>query len=164
MKKWVMISFPFILGTIVSLILIFIKICDIQIIKVDFVLNAIITCVVTLAGFILASLSIIISMSNSAIMLKIKAEGGLTELSIRYSITLLLSLLMLCVFIALGASMNTENIVRARWIIVCSGLTVAYLLSLFTTVYYLIRIIHKIPLTTDLQINNKPSVPDGEFR
>lgn len=163
MRKMIPIFTPLILGIIVSLIMLFIKIPDPKIDKIDFVLNAIITSVVTLAGFILTSLTIIIGMSNSAIMKKIIKAGGLSELIIRYTTTMVLSLVLIIVFITFGGLIKCDNLVSSKILIVGCGIITAYLFSLVTTCYYLLLIISRLPADR-VEVIKEASVPHGSFR
>lgn len=162
MKKAVL--FPVCSGIIIMIILFTIKIPDIKICKIDFVMNAIITCVVTLAGFILTSISIIIGMSGSPIMKKISKDGGLPELILRYSTTMVLSLLLIVVFILIGSTIGEDNIVSKNSIIIGAGILVPYFISLVSTCFYLLRIISQIPNNNNVEVIEEPSVPKGEFR
>lgn len=162
MKKAVL--FPVCSGIIIMILLLIIKVPDVVIYKIDFVLNAIITCVVTLAGFILTSVSIIIGMSGSTIMKKISKDGGLPELILRYTTTMVLSLLLIIVFIILGAMIREDNVVTRNCIIIGSGILFPYLISLVSTCYYLLKIISQIPNNSNVELVDEPSVPKGEFR
>lgn len=158
------IIFPLCVGLTTMIILFLIKISNIEICKVDFVLNAIITCVVTLAGFILTSISIIIGMSGSPIMEKISKDGGLPELVARYSTTMILSLLLIVTFISLGATIGKDNVINRNGIIIGAGILTAYFISLVYTCYYLLRIISKIPDKSSVETVLEPSSPQGDFR
>lgn len=162
MKKAIIV--PALLSIAAVIILIFFKVPDICINKIDFVLSAIITCVVTISGFILTSVSIIIGMSGSLIMKKISKDGGLLELITRYSTTLILSLIVIIVFIILGSMVKTDNVVPSSSIIVGSAIIVAYIYSLITTCYYLLAIIAKIPCENSIENSNNPAQPKGDFR
>ena len=164
MKKCIKFFLPLLLGGFVALVLHFIKIQDVAIFRIDFVMNAIITCVTTLAGFILTSISIIIGMSASPIMQDIRKKGGLSELVMTYSEDLGLSLVMIIVFIFLGANIGEDNVISARWIVICASVLTSYICSMIITVFYLLRIIAKIPSNPIISSDKIPTVPPGEFR
>lgn len=162
MKKAIII--PISACVILILILYMLKIPNMKICKIDFVMNAIVTCVVTLAGFILTSISIIISMSGSPIMKKIITEGGFKELKTHYTMTLILSLVLIIVCIGLGITIGEDNVVNGKGIIIGSSVLVSYFISLVSTCYYLLRIISEIPNNRNVEVINEPSVPKGDFR
>lgn len=155
---------PSLIAIVVVIVLVFLKVPNICINKIEFVMSAIITCVVTLSGFILTSVSIIIGMSGSLIMKKISRNGGLSELIARYSTTLILSLIVIIVLVVMGSMINTDNIVSSRSIIVCSSIIIGYLYSLITTCYYLLAIIARIPCENSIESSDNPSKPQGDFR
>lgn len=156
--------FPLCCGITVMIFLHIIKVQDTEIPKIDFVMNAVITCAVTLAGFILTSISIIVGMSGSPIMKKISKDGGLPEIIARYTTTMVLSLLLIIIFIVIGATIKGNNIVSKNCIIIGAGIIFAYLFSLLSTCYYLFKIISQIPDSNHVEVIEEPSVPKGEFR
>lgn len=155
---------PFLIAIVAGIVLVFLKVPDIYINKIDFVMSSIITCVVTMSGFILTSVSIIIGMSGSLIMKKISKDGGLSELIARYSTTLILSLIVVIAFIVLGSMIKDDNIVSSRLIVVGSVIVISYLYSLITTCYYLLAIIARIPCENSIESSDKPTKPQGDFR
>ena len=162
MKKAIII--PILSGIVMLGILYGCKVPGITIYKVDFVMNAIITCVITLVGFILTSVSIVIGMSGNPIMKKISDDGGLPELITRYTTTLVLSLLVIFVFISMGATLSDNNFVCRGWIITSVSLLFSYVISLIGTCYYLLKIISLLPNCNEVKQIKEPSVPDGEFK
>lgn len=163
MKKYIEIFLPLILGILVAAILYFVKVPDIKIYRIEFVMNSTITCVTTLAGFILTSLSIIIGMSASPIMQKIRDEGGLPELVWIYSEALALSLGVIILFILLGANIGEDNLISAKWVIICTGALVSYVSSMIVASVYLLLIISKIP-SNKLVSSIGKTTPPGNFR
>lgn len=164
MKKYIEIFLPLLLGVLVAAILYFVKVPDIKIYRIEFVMNSTITCVTTLAGFILTSLSIIIGMSASPIMQKIRDEGGLSELVWIYSEALALSLGVIILLIVLGANIGEDNLILAKWVIICGGVLVSYICSMIVSSVYLLLIISKIPSNKIITSVDRPTRPPGEFR
>lgn len=154
---------PLIFSLVIVGVLLLFKISSITINKIDFVLSACITCVVTLTGFILTSVSIVVGLSGSGIMKKISRTGNLSELVSRYIVTLVLSLLLLIIFIALGATIGKDNMVSSMCLLVGAGISSSYLYSLISTCFYLLRIISKIP-EEYVETSDKASAPEGEYR
>lgn len=147
----------------IMILLYMVKIQDLEIPKIDTILNAIIACVVILAC-ILTSVFIILNMSESQIMKKIRKDGGLPELIARYTTTMVLSLLLIIIFIIIGAIIKDDNIVTRNCILISSGILFSYLFSLISTCYYLFKIIALIPDNNNIEVIEEPNVPKGEFR
>lgn len=164
MKKYIKIIVPPILGVLTSFVLYKYDFSGIVIYRIEFVMNAIITCVTTLAGFILTSLSIIIGMSSSPIMKKIQDEGGMPELVWIYSESLAMSLIVIVLFVLLGANVGEDNLVNSNWGIISAGTLVAYICSVIVTSVYLLMIISRIPSNRFINTTNKPTTPPGKFR
>ena len=164
MKKYIKIILPLILGILTVFILNAMKVSSMKIYRIEFVMNAIITCVTTIAGFVLTSLSIIIGMSASPIMQKIRDDGGFPELIWIYSEALALSLIVIIMFIVLGANVGEDNIVTSKWVMACAGVLVSYIFSMVVTSVYLLLIIAKIPSNRKIVMEGKPTVPPGKFR
>lgn len=164
MKKYIKIILPLVFGILTVFILNAMKVSSVEIYRIEFVMNAIITCVTTLAGFVLTSLSIIIGMSASPIMQKIRDDGGLPELVWIYSEALALSLIVIIMFIVLGANVGDDNIVTSKWVTACAGVLVSYISSMVVTSVYLLLIIAKIPSNKKIVMEEKPTVPPGKFR
>ena len=66
--------------------------------RVEFILNAVISCATTISGFVITSVSILIGATSSEIMKEIKAQGGFTELQIRYTEALILGIITIVYF------------------------------------------------------------------
>ena len=164
MKKYIKIILPLILGILTSIILYIHDFPGIEIYRIEFVMNAIITCVTTLAGFVLTSLSIIIGMSSSPIMKRIQDEGGMPELVWIYSESLAMSLIVIVLFVLLGANVGEDNFVSSNWGIICAGTLVTYICSMIVTSVYLLMIISKIPSNGIINTKKKPTTPPGNFR
>lgn len=129
--------------------------------RVEFILNAVISCATTISGFAITSVSILIGATSSEIMKEIKAQGGFTELQIRYTEALILGIITIVYFIFLGATLDETACICRLFISVSAGILVAYGYSVISAGYYLLSIIgllNKIKSTV-----TTPSVPSGEF-
>lgn len=129
--------------------------------RVEFILNAVISCATTISGFVITSVSILIGATSSEIMKEIKAQGGFTELQIRYTEALILGIITIVYFIFLGATLDETACICRLFISVSAGILVTYGYSVISAGYYLLSIIgllNKIKSTV-----TTPSVPSGEF-
>ena len=129
--------------------------------RVEFILNAVISCATTISGFVITSVSILIGATSSEIMKEIKAQGGFTELQIRYTQALILGIITIVYFIFLGATLDETACICRLFISVSAGILVAYGYSVISAGYYLLSIIgllNKIKSTV-----TTPSIPSGEF-
>mgnify|MGYP004552569543 FL=1 len=129
--------------------------------RVEFILNAVISCATTISGFVITSVSILIGATSSEIMKEIKAQGGFTELQIRYTESLILGIITIVYFIFLGATIDETACICRSYISVSAGILVAYGYSVISAGYYLLSVIgllNKIKSTV-----TTPSVPSGEF-
>ena len=73
-------AFPIIVGFLTGFGLYLMKIPDLVMPRLEFLLNAIISCATTVSGFIISSVAILIGATESQIMIKIKRNGGFPEL------------------------------------------------------------------------------------
>lgn len=109
--------------------------------RVEFILNAVISCTTTISGFAITSVSILIGATSSEIMKEIKAQGGFTELQIRYTEALILGIITIVYFIFLGATLDETACICRLFISVSAGILVAYGYSVISAGYYLLSII-----------------------
>ena len=154
------ILFPIALGVVAAFLIIIMKVPAITLPRVEFILNAVISCATTISGFVITSVSILIGATSSEIMKEIKAQGGFTELQIRYTEALILGIITIVYFIFLGATLD-ETACIWLFISVSAGILVAYGYSVISAGYYLLSVIgllNKIKSTV-----TTPSVPSGEF-
>ena len=155
------ILFPIALGVVAAFLIIIMKVPAITLPRVEFILNAVISCATTISGFVITSVSILIGATSSEIMKEIKAQGGFTELQIRYTEALILGIITIVYFIFLGATLDETACICRLFISVSAGILVAYGYSVISAGYYLLSIIgllNKIKSTV-----TTPSVPSGEF-
>lgn len=155
------ILFPIALGVAAAFLIVIMKVPAITLPRVEFILNAVISCATTISGFVITSVSILIGATSSEIMKEIKAQGGFSELQIRYTEALILGIITIVYFIFLGAMIDETACICRSFISVSAGILVAYGYSVISAGYYLLSIIGllnkiKSPATT-------PSVPSGEF-
>lgn len=166
MKKYpiIAVSIPIVLAVISGCIVKNLGISSVSFNRFEFLLNSIITSATTIAGFVLAAVTILVGAANSAIMKTIKNEGGLEELRWRYIETLILALAVVVIFTILGGVVEPENnSVPLSWLSLCAGILVAYLSSTISTCYYLLAIIGKL-YDDDSDAGANPSSPEGHFR
>ena len=108
-------AFPIIVGFLTGFGLYLMKIPDLVMPRLEFLLNAIISCATTVSGFIISSVAILIGATESQIMIKIKRNGGFPELKIRYAETLVVGLFVVAYFVFLGAAVEATN--QCSWLI-----------------------------------------------
>lgn len=141
---------------------IFVKGQPVEIPRIEFVLNSIITCASTLIGFILTSLSIIFGLVNTALLKAIYSTQGRYELNVRYMETTIIGTALIIACIITGAKTPESTVVPFKWFAGTFFLAALFVISFATTCYYLMRIILYAPVTDN--DTNKPSTPEGDFR
>ena len=155
------ILFPIALGVVAALLIIIMKVPAITLPRVEFILNAVISCATTISGFVITSVSILTGATSCEIMKEIKAQGGFTELRIRYTEALILGVIAIVYFIILGATIDETACISTLYISISAGILVAYGYSVISTGYYLLSIIGL--LNKIKSIATTPTVPQGEF-
>lgn len=155
------ILFPIALGVVAALLIIIMKVPAITLPRVEFILNAVISCATTISGFVITSVSILTGATSCEIMKEIKVQGGFTELRIRYTEALILGVIAIVYFIILGATIDETACISTLYISISAGILVAYGYSVISTGYYLLSIIGL--LNKIKSIANTPTVPQGEF-
>lgn len=135
------ILFPIARGVVAAFLIIIMKVPAITLPRVEFILNAVISCATTISGFVITSVSILIGATSSEIMKEIKAQGGFTELQIRYTEALILGIITIVYFIFLGATLDETACICRLFISVSAGILVAYGYSVISAGYYLLSII-----------------------
>lgn len=155
---------PAIVTVFVILIIYFLGIRNITLENIEFVLNAVITCVTTMSGFILTSISILIGLSNSRVMQTIAKKNAIGELVFRYTEPLIVGLMLIIACVALGALVPDNKTIGCVWAYCFVGLSVYYIVSMIITGKYLLKILHEILVEPQrLKSSATPSVPPGEF-
>lgn len=155
------ILFPIVLGLVMAFLIIIMKVPAVTLPRVEFILNAVISCATTISGFIITSVSILIGATSSEIMKEIKAQGGFTELQIRYTEALIIGVITIVYFIFLGATIDETACICRSFVSVSAGILVSYGYSVISTGYYLLSIIGLINKIKSTVVT--PSVPSGEF-
>ena len=135
-----------------------------EICRIEFVLTSLITIAATFAGFVLTSVSILIGLSSSPIMKKIRKNGSLKELRIRYTESLILSVVLVAFCVVLGGVIGDSTCIRKIWLIIGVGILTSFLWSMITTGYYLLSIIGMAPEDSKKEDSETATVPKGEFR
>lgn len=154
---------PLFIGLICGLAMFWCKIPSLTFTRLEFLLNTIVSCSATISGFILASVTILVGTTSSEILKEIKKHGAHKELRWRYTEALILGLIVIVFFPALGAIIDETNLVSRTQISISTGILVSYICSVISTCYYLLSIIGLI--NEDKQgPDNTPSVPRGKFR
>lgn len=136
----------------------------VEIPRIEFVLDAIITCSSTLVGFILTSLSIIFGLVNTELFKTIYKTNAKYELNLRYIETMVVGIGLIISCIATGANTDQYQVVPFVWLIITVFLTVFFLIGFGFNCYSLIQIILYAPISSDVMDRMKPSRPEGEFR
>lgn len=155
------ILFQIALGVVAALLIIIMKVPAITLPRVEFILNAVISCATTISGFVITSVSILTGATSCEIMKEIKVQGGFTELRIRYTEALILGVIAIVYFIILGATIDETACISTLYISISAGILVAYGYSVISTGYYLLSIIGL--LNKIKSIATTPTVPQGEF-
>lgn len=162
-RNIVIIACPLVLGFLSALISHHFITTPMVLLRLEFLLDTIISSSATISGFILASVTILVGATTSKIMQDIKNNLALPELRWRYSETLILGLIVMVYFTYLGISIGENNEIGRTNLVISIGMLTAYLFSVITTCYYLLSIIGKI--NDDPPISEgAPSSPEGDFR
>lgn len=137
---------------------------EIKIQKIEFILNALITCSATFSGFTLTIVSILAGFISSPVMKYIIRNGGMKELRIRYTSSILLGILLIIVCIVIGGTLDESN--ELSRIIVSGGaaLVLAYFHSLLSSGWYMLRAIAQVSSVPIQQGDLVPQTPPGENR
>lgn len=163
MKKWVSVLMPLFLGAIVYAITLICKVPALHFLRFEFLLNVIITCSVTISGFILTAVSILVSAGSSKIVQKMRASDTMQELRLCYTETLLIGFWVIIFFTAMGAIVGEDNLISSALVSICTAVLVTYLSSILITGYFLLSVIN---LINDVppEIDNHGSSPTGDYR
>lgn len=136
----------------------------IKIQRIEFVLNAIITCSSTLIGFMLTSISIIYGLVNTALFKMISKTKGRFELSWRYGETMLVGIVLIVLCIIIGEKTGEDGLVPLRFFQITTFFTFLFLVSFILNCVTLIKIIVEAPASDNLAAKRIPSAPKGEYR
>lgn len=126
-------------------------------VRLEFLLSTIITCATTFSGFIIASVTILVSATSSDIMSTIRKQGASNELRWRYIESVFIGFIVIAWFSFIGATAIPDenmNYLSRGLATISAGVLGAYGYSLLTTCGYLMWIIGML---------NEPSPsPDGQ--
>lgn len=141
-----------------------VKITEYKIVRLEFVLNSLITFSTTISGFIMASLSILIGMSDNPLIMKIRKDNLIGEVKWRFSETVISGLALIIICVVLGGIAPEDSTISGNWIKAICCIVTWYFLSVITTCYYLIGILAGTVTGKKHKLDNNPSEPKGEFR
>lgn len=165
LKRYAFLAVHILFAVIVAIVTgIIVKWQPVDIPRIEFVLNSIITCASTLIGFILTSLSIIFGLVNTSLLKAIYSTQGRYELNVRYMETTIIGIALIIACIVTGAKTPEDTVVSFKLFAGTSFLAALFVISFATTCYYLIRIILYAPAADNELNKNKPSTPEGDFR
>lgn len=136
----------------------------ITIAKLDFILNALISCAATFSGFTLTIVSIMVGFLSSSIMQFIIKHGGFKELSLRYIGSILLGMGLIIYCIVVGGSTTDSNQLSRGIVSVGAFVSLMYFYSLLSSGWYMLRIIAQVADPQIQQGDRKPHVPKGKNR
>lgn len=142
---------PILAGILLRVLLGFLKIHDISVDRIEFVLNSLITFASALSGFILSSLSILIGLSNSPIMVHIRTKGAIPELRCRYTSALLYCIMLIIYCVCAGMAVGTGTKIDGFSFTAAIALITAFLFSTIVTGKYLLSLIAIIPAKKPVQ-------------
>lgn len=135
-----------------------------KIIQLEFVLNSLISFSTTISGFIMATLSILIGMSNNPLIVEIRKNNLIGEIKWRFSETIISGLALIAICIVFGAITPEDLIIPGNWIEAICCIVSWYFLSVITTCYYLVGILAGTVTGKKNKLDKNPSEPEGEFR
>lgn len=157
---------PFLLNIITLILpvsLIWIVNEPLKIERIEFVLNALITCAATFSGFTLAIIAILAGFTNSVIVKSLVGKGSMKEMCVRYCVSLLWGITLIICCIVYGCCIDSENTIDL-WILVSgSSIALTYFVSFINSGWYLLRTI-TLAIDPPIQIDNTPSAPSDGYR
>lgn len=152
---------PYFIISLIIILICVLKHGNINVPRLDFILTSIITSTTTFSGFILSIIAIIAGLNNNPIMKYLKNTGGIFELRLRYSITLIIGIAVIILTMVFGSLIEGETI-YIPIAVICAGSFIMFIVSVITSGYYLLRIIR---LSSQAIISDDiPSSPDLESR
>ena len=131
--------------------------------RIDFVLSALITCSSTFTGFILTVVSVLLGFSKTNLVQYLNKHGGTKELVMRYTITIVLGILLILLCVCLGSIIPENHTIGKWWVSFTAIMTIAYGYSLISSGYYLLRTI-SLAVTTVTIVEDEPVKPTGKYR
>lgn len=131
--------------------------------RIDFVLSALITCSSTFTGFILTVVSVLLGFSKTNLVQYLNKHGGTKELVMRYTITIVLGILLILLCVFLGSIVPDNHTIEKWWFSSTAIMTVVYGYSIISSGYYLLNTI-ALAVTTVTIIEDEPVKPNGKYR
>lgn len=131
--------------------------------RIDFVLSALITCASTFTGFILTVVSVLLGFSKTNLVQYLNKHGGTKELVMRYTITIVLGILLILLCVFLGSIVPDNHAIGKWWFSFTAIMTVLYGYSLIGSGYYLLNTI-ALAVTTVTKVEDEPVKPNGKYR
>lgn len=154
---WVAI-FPLLVGIVPSILLYVCK-HTYKVERFDFVMNGLITCAATFTGFILTSLSILLGALNSPLMKYIVEHNGMAEMKLRYSMSLILGVLLIAFCVFLGIVTPENETISKLQMSFGSFITISFFVCISLTGYYLFRMVALLHTKPKATVDNNPSFP-----
>jgi len=113
----------------------------IQLPRIDFILDAILDCAITLSGFVFTAITIIIGLGTSDFIKYIVGNHSYKELRMRSMYTLIFGIIFVLYIIILGTLVDAEGNMSKLLCATSIGFIVAYIINIILTCYYLLRTI-----------------------
>lgn len=135
----------------------------IRIPRIDFLLNTSITCACTFSGFTLTVVSILLSFSRSALLEYLNENGGTKELMFRYTMSLILGLVLIMFCALLGSILPEDQLLTKPYVVIGAILMVLYLYNLISSGAYLLHTI-ALAASPTVQESDEVVTPTGNYR
>ncbi len=132
--------------------------------RIDFILNSLMTCASTFSGFTLTIVSILLSFSRSPVMLYLSKHGGTDELRLRYTLSVVIGVVLIIVILVIGSLVNEKNEIGKVTLTVGISATIAYFYNLVTSGWYLLRTLARATTPQSGRIDETLSSPKGKYR
>ena len=130
--------------------------------RFEFLLNAVISIAATFSGFILTSLSIMVTLNETKLMRAINTSKAKPELYFRIAENITVAITLIAIFLTAGAVIDDANHIPSGAFFFGLLVLIYYFLSLLTACYYLLSIISNCSNSNNA--NSSPSAPSGKFR
>lgn len=130
--------------------------------RFEFLLNAAISIAATFSGFILTSLSIMVTLNETKLMKAINASNAKSELYFRIAENITVAIALIAIFLIAGGVIDDANHIPSGAFFFGLLVLIYYFLSLLTACYYLLRIISNCSNSDNASAS--PSAPSGKFR
>ena len=131
--------------------------------RIDFILDAILTCAATFSGFTLTVISILLSFSKSTVITYLNNHGGIEELRVRYTWSLILGMILILVCLVIGGMIGPSNSLAKWQIVVGLIISIAYFYNLLSSGRYLLKTI-ALATSPPPQVSEDISEPTGQYR